>query len=761
MKKIAFLAILILGTVVAAAAQDPGWPRKITKSGGTLVYYQPQVDDWQNYSLLNWRMAISLKPAGGKAVLGAVSMQGDTVVDTDNHLVQINNPRITNAYFPSADPATAGEMKQLLTTFLPPTVTISLERVIAYMDNPAPTQGVQLDNDPPVIFVSQSPAVLLAVDGKPVLAQIPDTDLQFVVNTHWPLFFEQASSSYYFLAGQVWMTANSLDGPWTRATKLPSDMKKLPRIPAWSDLKKVIPPPQAKGAVVPSVYYSTRPSVMIVFEGPPVYASIPDTQLVYATNTDSPVFVYSSTKQVYFLTAGRWFSAQNIYGPWTYATPDLPPDFAQIPPNSPVGGVLASVPGTDDARDAVLIAQIPTTMVVNPATAAAKAKVSYNGPPQFAPIEGTSLSYATNTSSRVIQVDNSYYLCLQGIWFLSSNPQGPWQTAGSVPQQIYTIPPSSPVYNVTYVTQTTTSDGNVESSYTAGYLGAFVVGATVGAIVASGTGYYYPPYFYYPAAGYPVYHPYAATYGAVPYYNTRTGAYGYAQGAYGPYGGYTRTASYNPYTGTYARTGSVYGPYGSRSAGQAYNPYTGAYAATRQGSSPYAQWGASQVSRGGQTAYTQHYSTAQGTVGRAETSAGGQAVAGKGAYNSGYAAKSSSGDLYAGKDGNVYRNTGSGWEKYGGDGNWNTVSTPKTTGAEQGQAAEQRQAAEQQQRQRAETGQQQWRGGAGQMQDLQSQRSNRQRGSMESGRFQSFQRSGGAWGGRVGGGGGGWGGRRR
>jgi hypothetical protein len=743
MKKTGFLLILILGIVTAAAAQDPGWPRQITKPGGTLVYYQPQVDSWQNYKLLNWRMALTLTPAGGKKVIGAVTMQGHTSLNTDDHIVQINNPRITNAYFPSLDPATAATMKQLLETFLPPGVTVSLERVVACMKKPATVQGVQLDNTPPTIYVSQRPAILLAVDGQPVLGQIHNTSLKFVVNTHWPLFFDQPNSTYYLFAGQVWMTAPSLEGPWAQTTKLPNDMKKLPSLPEWEGLKDVIPPPQSANAIVPSVYYTTSPAEMILFSGEPVYTPIPGTQLVYANNTDSPVFVYGPTNQIYFLTAGRWFSASSLSGPWTYASMSLPADFKKIPLNSPVGSVLASVPGTNEAMDAVLISQIPTTMTVNPATAAAKASATYFGAPQFAPIPGTSLSYATNTTSKVIQVNDSYYLCLQGIWFVSSNPQGPWQTATSVPQAIYTIPPSSPVYNVTYVTQTTTSDGNVQSSYTEGYLGAFVVGAPVGAVVASGTGYYYPPYFYYPPMSYPMYYPYAATYGAVSYYNTWTGAYGYATGAYGPYGGYTRTASYNPYTGTYARTGSVYGPYGSRSAGQAYNPYTGTYAATRQGSSPTAQWGSSVVSRGDQAAYTQHYTTAQGTVGRAETTAGGQAAAGKGAYNSGFAGKTSSGDLYAGKDGNVYRNTGSGWQKYGGDGNWNDVSTPKPSGTQR-QGAEQRMGA----------AGQQWRGGAGQMQDLQSQWSDRQRGAMQSDRFQGFQRSGGAWGGRFGGGGG-------
>ena len=94
------------------------------------------------------------------------------------------------------------------------------------------------------------------------------------------------------------------------------------------------------------------------------------------------------------------------------------------------------------------------------------------------------------------------------------------------------------MYNVTYVTQVATSSGDIQSSYTAGYLGAFVMGAAVGAIVTSGTGYYYPPYGGYPAYGYPVYHPYATpygvygAYGSTAYYHTGTGAYGVSQTAY-------------------------------------------------------------------------------------------------------------------------------------------------------------------------------------------------------------------------------------
>ena len=83
---------------------------------------------------------------------------------------------------------------------------------------------------------------------------------------------------------------------------------------------------------------------------------------------------------------------------------------------------MASVPGTPEAEDAVLIAQIPTTATVNAAQAAAAVKVSYVGEPQFQPITGTTMQYATNTPNKVIQVGAQYYLCYQGgvVCFLQS-----------------------------------------------------------------------------------------------------------------------------------------------------------------------------------------------------------------------------------------------------------------------------------------------------------------------------------------------------
>lgn len=752
-------------TQQAAPPQDPGWPRQHVKQGNRLITYQPQVDDWKDFKELQARMAFSLTPSGGKAVVGVVSLHAHTEVDTEQDMVVLTNLQVTKTDFPSLDPDTTARMDQLVRTFLPQTYGLSLHRLAACVPKKESAPTVQVKNDPPTIFVSNSPAVLVFVDGQPVRAAIKNTNLEFVVNTSWPLFVDKQSSKFYLLVDQQWMTADSLDGKWVPTTRLSKDMSKLPQDPEWASLEKVIPPAPASRAA-PTVFYSARQAEVILFDGKPAFSRISGTRLLYATNTPANVFMDSATSMIYYLSAGRWFRATTLEGPWSYATPDLPADFARIPPGSPASRVLSGVPGTDEAKDAVLIAQVPTTMVVDPVAAAAQATVSYDGDPQFKSIEGTTLSYATNTADKVIQYGDVYYLCLQGVWFMSTTAEGPWKTADSVPQEIYTIPASSPVYNVTYVTQETTSSGSVESSYTAGYMGAFMIGTAVGLTVAYGTGYYYPPYYGYSVYGYAVYRPYPATYGATGYYNTATGAYGVAQTAYGPYGSATRAAAYNPYTGTYARGASVSTPYGSRSAAQAYNPYTGTYAATRQGSSPTAQWGSSVVTRGNQAAYTQHYSTAQGTVGSVQTSSGGKAVGASGSGGSAAVGKTGSGDMYAGKDGNVYKNTGSGWQKYD-DGGWSSVQPPSGSQQQAQQEAQQRaQGGQQQAQQRSQSGQQQVQeraqGGAAQTQGLQQEAQNRQRGAAQSGNFQNFQRGGGGGGSFSGGGrSSGSGGRRR
>ena len=67
---------------------------------------------------------------------------------------------------------------------------IALDRVLANIDTsqiiPKNVEGVKAD--PPTIFYSTTPAVLVNLDGDPIWSPIKDNDLKFAVNTNWDLF---------------------------------------------------------------------------------------------------------------------------------------------------------------------------------------------------------------------------------------------------------------------------------------------------------------------------------------------------------------------------------------------------------------------------------------------------------------------------------------------------------------------------------------------------------------------------------------------
>ncbi len=151
---------------------DPGWPREQYQNGTRLIIYQPQVDDWRDFQQLTWRMAISLTPKSGKEVVGVVEMKGDTDVDNVAKVVTITNPEVTGIYFPSLDKAAAEKTEQLFKTLVPANFSISLHLLIASTPKKETPAGVQLNNDPPKIFVGYRPSILLSVNGEPVLSEV-------------------------------------------------------------------------------------------------------------------------------------------------------------------------------------------------------------------------------------------------------------------------------------------------------------------------------------------------------------------------------------------------------------------------------------------------------------------------------------------------------------------------------------------------------------------------------------------------------------
>jgi Protein of unknown function (DUF3300) len=237
------------------------------------------------------------------------------------------------------------------------------------------------------------------------------------------------------------------------------------------------------------------------------------------------------------------------------------------------------------------------------------------------------------------------------------------------PQVVY-VPVYNPavVYGYPYVTP-----GYSTATVVATGVLAFGAGIAVGAMMSGG--YYAWGYSSWNCGWHGttavVYHG-GAYYGNAAWHG---GYYGSSATAYGAYGSASASRGYNPSTGTYARGGTASNGYGSVSAGQAYNPRTGASASTVQGSNAYGSYGASTVSKNGNTAYGQHQTTSQGTTGQVHTTNGGSAYGATGKYgNSASAGQTANGNKYATANGNAYKDTGSGWEKNSGSG-WSSADS--------------------------------------------------------------------------------------
>ena len=638
-----------LGTPVD---DDREWPQELTKDGSKLLLYQPQIESWANQARLRARMALAFQAKGVPTPeLGAVVLEADTSTSLETREVRISNIQVVDGRFPRlGDAGSANVLRALQERLKDEDVVISLDRLLASVERaeisskPAP-----LKSDPPKIFVSRKPAILVIFDGAPLMSPIPGNDLRFAVNTNWDLFLDPATKTHYLRDGQAWYKAARVEGPWTPAGALPPAFGRLPADENWKDVRAALPGRAVEAGAVPAVLVSEVPAELILLEGEPKQEAIPGTGLAWVTNTESDLFFVKSEGRWYYLVSGRWFRAASLDGPWSFATPELPKDFALIPSDHPAGDVLSLVPGTKQAQEAVIQGHIPQTARVERQKVAPT--VTYRGEPEFKPIESTSMAYAVNTPNDVLKVDGRYYLCFQGVWFVGGDPRGPWELADRVPAEIYSIPPSAPVYHTTYVYVYESDPGYVTYGYLPGYYGVYYGWG----VMAFGTGFYYSSYYW--GDDYPVYYPYAYTYGAGSWYNPRTGTYGRSAVAYGPYGGVGATARYNPTTGTYARGAAVWGDYGARGFAEAYNPRTDTYARTRQGSNVYGSWGTTAVQRGDDWARTARVSGAGGTAVAYRTSSGGSDVVVRG-----------NNDVYAGRDGQVYQRTGSGWERAGASG---------------------------------------------------------------------------------------------
>jgi hypothetical protein len=573
-------------------------------------------------------------------------------VDKANRLVALADFRVDKVAFPSESDRAADHQRVLERRLPRDAARISLDRVQTALAITEAQVGAAtprpVKNDVPRVIVSTTPALLVLVDGKPILRQVEGSSLLRVVNSWALVLVDQKSGKHYLRALGRWFEANTLDGPWSGAARPPAALDAALQTMAKSQRLNLLddPGPGVKDAaargVLPTVYVSTVPAELIQTQGRPDYEPIEGTDLLHVRNTSTNILLDPTDQRHYILLSGRWFRSPSLAeGPWEYVPHDkLPAAFTRIPETHPRGAVLASVPGTPQAKEALIDNSIPQTAEVSRTTTTYRA--TYDGAPKFQPIEGTPLQSAVNSPEPVIQIDaKTYYSLKDGVWFVAPAPMGPWTVATTVPAVIYTIPVSSPLHYVTYVQVYGSTPQTVYVGYTPGYYGTVVAPSTV---VVYGTGYAYPPVYV----------------GA--YWYPPPPTYGYGAGfGWGAVTGFAFGAV------TAAVWGGAWGccGYGDVDIDRTVNINR---------SDAYNRWNQSQVrsnleSRAQSLTPQQRQQAQQRVQSRAQSATPEQRQrAQQAAQQRGAAPRSN--DVYAGRDGSTYRRGAQGWEQNTGQG-WN------------------------------------------------------------------------------------------
>ena len=547
--------LLVAVPVPAQEEEEKTWPRVMEGGGFTITMYQPQLDSWKD-DVFESRAAVSVQEGDGAPVFGAVWITARADVDRDERIVDFVDIKIPTVAFPEASEEDQRKLAEFLEREIPKwDLTVELDRLVPMLENAevAGPEQAELNHTPPEIIVTYVPAVLILVDGEPRMEEIENSMLERVVNT--PYVIVKYKSTYYLASDTMWFDAPAVMGPWSEAHSLPKDVQKID-----DELKKQsaengtsAPEDTGDDDRVPEMVVSTEPAELIFIDGKPEFTPLQTGEIMVVSNTDSDLVFEIASQHYYVLLSGRWYRTKDLdSGSWTWVANDqLPDEFAEISPDSEVGYLRASIAGTEEAREALLEQSVPQTAAVK-TTAGASFNVEYDGKPQFKPIDGTGMTFAVNTSAAVIFSGGRYYACDQGVWYDSPSATGPWTVSKHVPDEIYTIPPSNPHYNATYVKVYDSTPEVVYVGYTPGYTSSYV---SHGCVVY-GTGWWYRPYWWGPR-----YYPYPSTWGFHvrwnPWYgwsfglSYSTGRFTFSigfggWGRYG-YGGWWGPAHYRPY----------------------------------------------------------------------------------------------------------------------------------------------------------------------------------------------------------------------
>jgi len=201
----------------------------------------------------------------------------------------------------------------------------------------------------------------------------------------------------------------------------------------------------------PEIIYSTTPTVLIIVDGDPIFQEIEKTNYERVLNTPFLV-VKDAKKGGYYLNGGdHWYRSDNM-ADWEY-TEKVPKKLVEIAEealDAGEDGYAAQESEVDPSGSEVEAEDVIPAIILRTTPAEL---LQSDGEPDFAPVEGTSVLYMTNTADDILMSieTQEYYILVAGRWYSSESlDKGPWSFVepDQVPEVFTEIPAESDMGSV-------------------------------------------------------------------------------------------------------------------------------------------------------------------------------------------------------------------------------------------------------------------------------------------------------------------------
>ncbi len=193
------------------------------------------------------------------------------------------------------------------------------------------------------------------------------------------------------------------------------------------------------------IIVSTSPAILVPISGSPVIQAVAsDKRFNRVINTQALILQAVGGDDFYLHVYDSWLTASKLSGPWTQAR-RTPSGMDEAALKLAAAGAVDLLDGGPDTKPKLSLAngvptiytsQVPTELVV------------FKGQPDFVPIPGTQLLWATNTGAYVVvdTATNAYFMLLSGRWFHAATTSGPWNfvPSNALPADFARIPVNVP-----------------------------------------------------------------------------------------------------------------------------------------------------------------------------------------------------------------------------------------------------------------------------------------------------------------------------